>query len=206
MSSDTYYTIASPGYAEFKEKGSRFIGRAMFAENQDTIDTHIHAIRKEHHDATHNCYAYRIGLHENEITRYNDDGEPSGTAGKPILQALLSFQVTNVLVIGTRYFGGTKLGTGGLIRAYSRAANEALQCAHTKECHLLSTVVLTFSYELTNMTLHTIENFSGIIIDRKYAHEVRITMAVRKSQLEAFVSRIRENTAGKIKIDFNRPK
>ena len=127
MIKDTYNTIESTFIGEiYKEKGSKFIGYAYPVKNEDDIANYISQLKAEHHKARHWCYAWRLGM-ENFRFRANDDGEPSNSAGQPIYGQLLSFDVTNILIIVVRYYGGTKLGVGGLINAYRTAANNVLE-------------------------------------------------------------------------------
>lgn len=122
---DKYKTISTVSQGLYKEKGSKFISIAIPVSGKDDIKMHLEKIRKEHHSARHYCYAWATGYNREEC-RFNDDGEPSGTAGKPIYGQILSFDITNTLIIVVRYFGGIKLGTGGLITAYKNAAADAL--------------------------------------------------------------------------------
>jgi len=124
MNSDTYKTILSPSQGIYKEKGSRFVAYAIPVSSQDEIKPLIDKIKKEHHEARHHCYAYMIG-HERIIWRMNDDGEPSGTAGRPILGQINSYGLTNLIIVVCRYFGGTLLGVSGLINAYRSSAASA---------------------------------------------------------------------------------
>lgn len=128
MNSDTYKTIIGTSSGIYKEKGSRFVSVAMPIADQVLIKSIIEKIRKEHHDAKHHCYAYMLG-HERLIWRVNDDGEPSGTAGRPILGQINSLGLTNIIIVVSRYFGGTLLGVSGLINAYRSAAASALSNA-----------------------------------------------------------------------------
>jgi uncharacterized YigZ family protein len=132
MNSDTYKTIIGDSSGIYKEKGSRFVSVAIPVADQEQIKTLIDKIRKEHHDAKHHCYAYMLG-HERLIWRVNDDGEPSGTAGKPILGQINSHGLTNLIIVVSRYFGGTLLGVSGLINAYKAAAASALENATVTE-------------------------------------------------------------------------
>ena len=120
MQNDTYKTIAKPAEGFYKDKGSKFLAFAYPVYTEDRIKAQLSELKKEYYDARHHCYAWKLGI-ENDKYRANDDGEPSGTAGKPIYGQLLSHELTNALVVVVRYFGGTKLGTSGLIRAYKTA-------------------------------------------------------------------------------------
>ena len=202
MPTDVYYTIAQNSNIEFKEKGSRFIGRAFFVESQSRVEEYLESTRKKYFDATHNCFAYRFGLFENENSRFSDDGEPSGTAGKPILQSIIGNDLTNVLVIVTRYFGGTKLGAGGLVRAYSQAAVEALAISKKQKCYLETEIKLHYSYELTNITQRTIENHQARIIEQNYGEQVDIVVSIRNTKVESFTSQLVELTADRIRIGY----
>ncbi len=122
---DTYYEIKGTGEGLYKSKGSKFFAYAYNVHSEEEIKAHIEALRKQYYDARHHCYAYILHP-DKSASRANDDGEPSGTAGKPILNQLLSYNLTNVLVVVVRYFGGTKLGVPGLIEAYKTATKEAL--------------------------------------------------------------------------------
>ena len=149
MNDDTYNMLASPGEGLYKEKGSKFIASAFTVMSEDEAKAAITEIRKKYFDARHHCYAYMIGPDKKNF-RSSDDGEPSGTAGKPILNQLLSKDVTNVCVVVTRYFGGIKLGTSGLINAYKTAAREALENAQIVGKTINDFYSLEFEYPLMN--------------------------------------------------------
>lgn len=135
MTSDSYHTLAGPAEAIYKEKSSKFLAYAYPVESEEEIRTLLDALRKKYYDATHLCYAWRLGPH-GETFRANDDGEPSGTAGKPILGQLLSNELVNCLIVVVRYFGGTKLGVSGLIGAYKESAAEAIRAAEIGRAHV----------------------------------------------------------------------
>ena len=149
MNDDTYNMLASPGEGLYKEKGSKFIASAFTVMSEDEAKAAITEIRKKYFDARHHCYAYMIGPDKKNF-RSSDDGEPSGTAGKPILNQILSKDVTNVCVVVTRYFGGIKLGTSGLINAYKTAAREALENAQIVGKTINDFYSLEFEYPLMN--------------------------------------------------------
>lgn len=142
---DTYQTIAAPSIGEFKEKGSKFIAYAYFVSDEIEIKEKLDLLKKEHFKATHHCYAYRLGT-DGKNYRANDDGEPSGTAGRPILGQIDSFGLTNLLIVVVRYYGGTKLGTSGLINAYREAAREALFNAEKIEKIIESQLECSLAY------------------------------------------------------------
>ena len=146
---DVYYMLATRGDGLYKEKGSKFIAEAFTVTSEDEAKAAIAEIRKKYFDARHHCFAYMIGP-DKKTFRASDDGEPSGTAGKPILNQILSKNVTNVCVVVTRYFGGIKLGTSGLINAYKTAAREALEDAQIVEKTINEIYSLEFEYPLMN--------------------------------------------------------
>lgn len=158
-----FNTIAKRSAGIYKEKGSKFIGYAIPIEHERDLKENLEAIKTEHHKARHHCYAYRLGT-DKKLFRANDDGEPSGTAGRPILGQIDSYGLTNVLVVVVRYFGGTLLGTSGLIRSYKNAVGDALNNAYIVERSLKSRFQLKFGYPLMNevMALLKAENVNFI--------------------------------------------
>ena len=145
MESDSYKTIKSFSHGIFRDKGSRFIANAYPVADQEAVKPILDSLRKEFHDARHHCYAYMLGR-ERSVWRVNDDGEPSGTAGKPILGQINSFGLTNILIVVIRYFGGTLLGVPGLINAYRSAASEAIANAKIIKCTVQDYYEITFPY------------------------------------------------------------
>jgi len=152
MESDNYKTIKSSSQGVYKEKGSRFIAFATAVVNQEEVKPIVDKIRKEYHDARHHCYAYMIGK-ERLNWRVNDDGEPSGTAGRPILGQINSYGLTNILIVVSRYFGGTLLGVNGLINAYRTAAADALNNAEKIECTLNEYYEVKYPYLSMNAVM-----------------------------------------------------
>jgi len=146
---DTFKTISKPSEGLFKEKGSKFISYAWPVSSEDEIREIIQTIRKDHHSARHHCYAWRLG-HEKLLFRANDDGEPSSTAGKPILGQIQSFDLTNLLIVVVRYFGGTLLGVSGLINAYRTAALDAINQAEIVEKLVEQQLLIEFGYSVMN--------------------------------------------------------
>ena len=189
MDSDTYKTIKSPAEGIYKEKGSRFVSIAIPVSDQEKIKLIIDKIKKEHHEARHHCFAYMIG-HERNIWRINDDGEPSGTAGRPILGQINSFELTNILIVVSRYFGGTLLGVSGLINAYRSAAASAIQNAEVLEKTLQEYYEITYPYISMNDVMRILkeENVgqSGQIFDL----ECRILLNFRTNLKEKVLSRL----------------
>ncbi len=204
MNPDEFKTIAALVQAEHKVKGSRFLGRARPARSREEAELFIGEIRKLHYDATHNCFAYQIGMGTQAIVRQSDDGEPSGTAGKPILQAITTRELTNIVLIVTRYFGGTKLGIGGLVKAYGTTASETLAKAEIKLVYLTDTVEIEYPYEFSGAVLRIAERLNAEIIDSDYKANVRARVAVRQSLLTSFIGRLTEESSGKIKILKNK--
>ena len=184
--SDTYYTLGDYTRTEIKVKGSRFIAEAIRVQRVEEADAEIAAIRKREYNATHHCSAYRIGP-EGALFRYNDDGEPSGTAGAPILRQIDARHLTYTLVVVTRYYGGTKLGTGGLLRAYGDTAAQVLDAAPIEERILRDRIRLRFSYDDTSPAMHTISQHDATILETEYTDETEILVGVRCSQAEAFI-------------------
>lgn len=180
MNSDTYITIKSQSSGLFKDKGSRFISVAIPVSETEEIKPIIDKIRKEHHEARHHCYAYMIG-HERNIWRVNDDGEPSGTGGKPILGQINSQGLTNILIVVSRYFGGTLLGVSGLINAYRTAAASALDNAETVEKTVQAIYDINFSYLSMNDVMRILKEENVGQSEQSFDLECRIRINVRIS-------------------------
>jgi uncharacterized YigZ family protein len=193
---DTYRTIKAPAAAELKVKGSRFLAEAAPVTTAEAADVHIETVRKREYSATHHCTAYRVGP-QGQTFRYNDDGEPSGTAGPPILRQIDGRELTNTLVVVTRYYGGTKLGTGGLVRAYGDAAALALDHSQIVERVLREHVRVRFAYDDTSPAMHTIHRYDAEIVDTHYTDETEITVAVRRSEVAAFIDTFIDALAGR---------
>jgi len=184
-----------------KIKGSRFIGRLYPIESKLEAENLLEEIRKDFYNVTHNCFAYRTGINEDDIIyRFSDDGEPSGTAGKPILTTLESFGLTNVLIVVTRIYGGTKLGTGGLIRAYSQSAREVIENCKIIEIELYSTIKFSYEYDLTNLVMNINNKFEATIISESYGDSAEMEIKVNSAFTEDFINEIFERSNGKIKI------
>lgn len=175
---DTFLTIASVAEGLYKEKGSKFIAFAYPVNNEEEVKKLVQHLKKEHHSARHHCYAYRLG-NEGEHYRANDDGEPSGTAGKPILGQLISHNLTNILVVVVRYFGGTLLGVSGLINAYKNSAIEAINQAEIIEKIIENFYQLEFGYPLQNSVMKVIKDHNLEIIKTAYDMNCKIEIAVR---------------------------
>ncbi|HAT66441.1 MAG TPA: YigZ family protein [Flavobacteriaceae bacterium] len=180
MEKDTYKTIKKPSpEVLFKDRGSKFFGYAFPVTTEEEIKEHIDALKKQHHTARHWCYAWQLGKHY-EHYRANDDGEPSNSAGMPIYGQLQSFEVTNILVVVVRYFGGTKLGVGGLIQAYKTAAQMALEASKIVELTIDDLYKLQFDYPEMNTVMRIIKEEDLTIVNQKLELNCEIQMAVRK--------------------------
>lgn len=199
MATDTYREIEDDAFAEIKIKGSRFIGAVLYAGDEAQAQSRLREVRKREYNATHNCWAYRLGQTADHF-RYSDDGEPSGSAGLPIMKKIDGLAVTNLLVVVTRYYGGTKLGVGGLSRAYGEAAETALTA-----CKIVTRIVrehidVTFDYADTSPAMHTIEQFDVNIVNSVYGDATTLTLAVRQSEITRFKASFVENLAGRGRI------
>ena len=197
---DTYRVPARMASAELREKGSRFIAEVFVVDTIDAAEQHIGTIRRREHAATHHCTAYRVGT-GGEQFRYNDDGEPSGTAGLPILRQIDGRALTNVLVVVTRYFGGTKLGTGGLARAYGAAAAEALDAAGTAEREIRENLTVRFSYDDTSPAMSVVNQFDARIESSEYAADTQLTVSVRRSRAADFATALTEALGGRGSVE-----
>lgn len=177
---DTFKTIAAPSEGLFKNKGSKFIAYVYPVKTEDEIKKHIKMLKEQHYKARHHCYAFRLGKN-GEVYRANDDGEPSGTAGRPIYGQLLSFELTNVLVVVVRYFGGTLLGTSGLINAYKTATCEILSQSELVEVIVSDIYQLRFDYTIQSQVERVIKQFDLTITDAVYEMDCTYDIEVRKS-------------------------
>jgi len=181
MNVDTYKTIAEAATGLFKDKGSKFLAFAFPVENEEQIKQHIQTLKKEFFDARHHCYAYRLGLN-GELWRANDDGEPSSTGGKPILGQLLSQELTNVLIVVVRYFGGILLGASGLIVAYRNAAADALNNARIVEKIAKDEIEFSFHYNDMNAVMKLLKEEQADILQQHFDMECAMKIAVRKNK------------------------
>ncbi|MCC8035772.1 MAG: YigZ family protein [Rikenellaceae bacterium] len=186
---DRYLTIEGPAEAGFRDKGSRFMAWAYPVCSEDEIREIVDFLRKKYYDATHICYAWRLGA-EGEKYRANDDGEPSGTAGKPILGQMLSRNITNVLVAVVRYFGGTKLGVPGLINAYRVSAAEVLDKCTVVERTVDSVVTAEFSYLGMNEVMRVVKEMNPVVVSQDFDNLCRITLRIRQSLGETLRSKL----------------
>ena len=178
---DTYKTILKPSeQVLFKDKNSKFFGYAYPVNSEGEVKNHIVALKKQHYSARHWCYAYQIGT-ESTIYRVNDDGEPSNSAGQPIFGQIQSFEITNVLIVVVRYFGGVKLGVGGLINAYRTAAQLALENVKIIEKTININYVITFEYKNMNKVMRIIKEKQLNIVNQVLELNCNIEISVRKN-------------------------
>jgi len=181
MFDDTYKTIASKAEGIYKDRGSKFIALAFPVKSEEEVKEVLENVRKEYHDARHHCYAWILG-HDKSAYRQNDDGEPSGTAGRPIHGQLLSFDLTNVLLVVVRYFGGTRLGVPGLIRAYKTAAKEALSAAGIVTMTVYDVYELHFEYPLLNEVMRLMKDEKLEVLEQDFRLDCRLIFQVRKNE------------------------
>ena len=188
---DTYRTIAAPATGLFKDKGSKFLAFAFPVENEMEIKQHIQQLKKEYFDARHHCYAYRLGI-SGKHWRANDDGEPSSTGGKPILGQLLSLELSDMLIVVVRYFGGIQLGVPGLINAYRSAAADVLAHAEIIEKTAKEILTITFSYLNMNKVMKLVKDEGLEITAQHFDNECEIKIAVPLSKKDKMVHELHE--------------
>lgn len=181
MFDDTYRTITGPSQGLYKEKGSKFLAFAFPVTSTEEVKAHLDALRKEYFDARHHCYAYILGPTK-EAYRANDDGEPSGTGGRPIHGQLLSADLTNTLIVVVRYFGGILLGASGLANAYKAAARDAIANATIKECTIDVTYRLHFEYPLMNDVMRILKEQNLTPRNQVFELDCQLDVNVRQSQ------------------------
>lgn len=191
-----YRIVYEGGEGEIVEKKSRFIATIAPVENEEEATAFIERIRKKYYDARHNCPAFVIGRNK-ELTRCSDDGEPSGTAGKPILEVLLGAGLTNVAVVVTRYFGGTLLGTGGLVRAYTQAVQEGLAACKIATMRYGVTIRIETDYTDLGKIQHLLNNKEIPIISSEYTDKVALMVQLPKEQAEGLRKELTEATAAR---------
>ncbi len=187
--SDIYKSISEPSRGLYKELGSRFIALAYPVETQEEVKSILAAVRKEYHDARHHCSAYRLGL-DGSVWRASDDGEPSGSAGRPILGQIDSAGLSDVLVIVVRYFGGIKLGVPGLIRAYKESTQDALSQAQVVEKVAGSWYRTGFGYDSMPAVMKLVKDLDLPVRSRDFGEDCTLELRVRLSQRQEFLERI----------------
>ena len=196
---DEYLTISKPSEGLFKDRGSKFLAFAYPVSSEEEIKEIQEKLRSDYHDARHHCFAYMLGP-EKLVYRINDDGEPSSTAGKPILGQIRSFDLTNILIVVIRYFGGTKLGVGGLINAYKTASEEALKNAKIIKKTLHDIYVLKFEYPEMNEVMRIMKEEQIEQIDQNFELTCSITLSLRKADVDKVLSKF--DRIENLKIEF----
>jgi uncharacterized YigZ family protein len=193
--SESYQTIKGRASVELKIRNSRFIGAAMPVTSKEEAQIELEKIRKEQWEATHHCYAWRLAPSGSEY-RFSDDGEPAGSAGKPILFVIQQRQLVNLLVVVTRYYGGTKLGVGGLVRAYTDAAVEALAAVEVTTVHSTDTVQVFTPYEDMRVVRQLVEDYA-LRFDEEFRDVVSYTLTLRSDHVEEFSARLTDMSQGR---------
>lgn len=200
ISNDLFLQIKGPGRVELKVKGSRFIASVRKVTTEEEAQATIEEIKKEFHDATHNCYAWKVGHAKKMRYRYSDDGEPNNTAGLPILKSIDNRKLSNILVVVTRYFGGVKLGTGGLIRAYSKATTDALKECEIEKNYLNEMIIFKTGFEFVNLVHNIIATYKATLKDSSYNENVEFTVEVRSSKYKEFKTKLKDGTNGQVEF------
>ena len=198
---DSYLTLTDSTLYKTTRKKSRFIALLSPADSQDDVQRQLDDVRRAYHDATHHCYAFRLLLDDAIVEVSHDDGEPSGSAGLPMMQQLTNRNLCNVLAVVVRYFGGTKLGVGGLVRAYSNAVSEALEKAPVITRTLKTRITIRFPVEVNSSVMSIIHRFSARIDALVYEDPVRIEITLPPSQVEALRAALTEATGARIKLE-----
>jgi len=202
MEKDQYTTILEDAEAEIdKIKGSRFIGRIYRINDKDEAERKLDEVRKRFYDATHNCFAYTAGIGDGIITRSSDDGEPSGTAGRPILAVLEGSGLSNVLLVVTRYYGGTNLGTGGLIKAYTEAAKAAVETAQREIIEIKDTVRFAYDYTMTSLVMNLINKYGASVFSEEFGSGPVMNVKINRGYVQEFTAEIFERSNGSIKAE-----
>ena len=189
-----YYIPTEAAEAELVEKRSRFIGQVKPVETEEEARAFVEQVKKKHYDARHNCWCYR--LRDGGVERYSDDGEPQGTAGQPMLNVFQREEVTNVVCVVTRYFGGVLLGAGGLVRAYTQSAKDALDAAGVSVVRRWVEAAVPCPYSFFDRVKLEVEAHGGVLGETEYAADVTVHALLPEGQVEAFSARMTELTAG----------
>ena len=192
---EEYLVPTGYGEDEFIEKKSRFIGRVWPVETEEEALAKIAEMKKQHYDATHNCWAYVL---KSGAMRFSDDGEPGGTAGNPMMQVLQKENIFNVVCVVTRYFGGTLLGAGGLVRAYTKGAKIAIDAAGKSMKRVWSVLYIPCPYTFYERVKLETEAFGGVIRDTQFGAEVELEILVAQPQAQAFLDKILDMTSGTV--------
>lgn len=186
---DSYLTIAGPAEASLRERSSKFLAYAYPVRSEGEIKELLDALRKRYYDATHHCYAWRLGP-RGESYRANDDGEPAGTAGRPILGKMLSCEITDCLIVVVRYFGGTKLGVPGLIAAYKESASEVIAAAEIVERTVDRTFQVRFPYEAMNDIMKIIKDEQPAVRSQEFGNSCSVRLSIRAGRAERLLAKL----------------
>lgn len=197
---DTYFTIEKPGEGIFRDRGSKFLGYAYPINSDQDIKDIVAKLRQEHPKANHHCWAMRWST-DRSVFRINDDGEPSGTAGRPILNTLLSRNLTNVAVVVVRYFGGTLLGVPGLINAYRTAAELALNETKVIEKTVNDVYTILFDYQQMNDVMRIVKEDNLEIVKQQFDNSCELTVSIRKMQVNQTLDRLQKLSS--VKVNYN---
>ncbi|MBE6209931.1 MAG: YigZ family protein [Rikenellaceae bacterium] len=189
MENDVYKTIEGAAECIYKQLSSKFLTFAYHVTSEEQIKEHLDELRKKYYDATHHCYAWRLGP-RGEHSRANDDGEPSSTAGKPILGQLLSREVTDCLVVVVRYFGGTKLGVSGLIAAYKQSTSDVLDVATIVERTVDTVVDVQYSFVAMNGVMKIVKEMSPKVLSQEFDNLCSMRLAIRQSRAEQLIDKL----------------
>ena len=189
MTTDEFKTISNVGEGTYSEKRSKFLAFSHHVETEEQVKDIVAQYRKKYYDACHVCYAYMLGA-ERQVFRANDDGEPSSTAGKPILGQINSNELTDILIVVVRYYGGVNLGTGGLIVAYKTAAAEAIAASEIEIRQVEELVTYNFPYVMMNDVMRVVKEMKPRIVNQVYDNTCEITLSIRKSEAEQLKNRL----------------
>ena len=196
---DSYLTIAEAAECTMRERSSKVLSFAYPVTNEEQIRAHLDALHKQYYDATHHCYAWRLGPNGEQF-RANDDGEPSGTAGKPILGQLLSNNITDCLIVVVRYFGGTKLGVSGLIQAYKEGAADVIEVSNVIEKTVDTVLRVDFSYMVMNDIMRIIKDETPQIREQLFDNLCSMTLAIRQSKAQQLIGKLSKVSGATIEI------
>ena len=188
---DTFLTLKNPIEGEYKEKGSKFLAFAFQVRTEEEVKERLDELRRKYYDARHHCYAYQLGQN-GELWRANDDGEPNHSAGTPILNQIKSFNVTDILVVVIRYFGGTKLGVSGLINAYKTATQEALQNGEIEEKIITKILSFSFNYLGMNDVMKLIKDYDLEILNQEFTSTCQMKTSVRLAVSEEVETKLKD--------------
>lgn len=199
---DTYQTIEKPTESIFRDRGSKFLGFAYPINSDNDIKGIVAKLKADHPKANHHCWAMRLGT-DRSVYRVNDDGEPSGTAGRPILNILLSKDVTNILVVVVRYFGGTLLGVPGLINAYKVATEEALKLAVIVQKTVNDIYTIKFDYLQMNDVMRIIKDENLSVLEQQFDNDCSMQLSIRKMQVEQALGKLGKVSGVKVRYDYS---